>query len=110
MSVHLSGAGLPAAVDVVVIGSGASGMATAVTAAFHGAQVVVLEKADKFGGTTARSGGWLWIPGMPLATALGIDEPAGAARDYIAHEATTHFDAARTQAFLENGGRAGEEF
>ncbi|CFL85671.1 succinate dehydrogenase [Bordetella pertussis] len=107
MSVHLSGAGLPAAVDVVVIGSGASGMATAVTAAFHGAQVVVLEKADKFGGTTARSGGWLWIPGMPLATALGIDEPAGAARDYIAHEATTHFDAARTQAFLENGGQAG---
>ncbi|CFW85503.1 succinate dehydrogenase [Bordetella pertussis] len=106
MSVHLSGAGLPAAVDVVVIGSGAPGMATAVTAAFHGAQVVVLEKADKFGGTTARSGGWLWIPGMPLATALGIDEPAGAARDYIAHEATTHFDAARTQAFLENGGRA----
>lgn len=110
MSVHLSGAGLPAAVDVVVIGSGASGMATAVTAAFHGAQVVVLEKADKFGGTTARSGGWLWIPGMPLATALGIDEPTGAARDYIAHEATTHFDAARTQAFLENGGRAVEFF
>ncbi|ARP74880.1 FAD-dependent oxidoreductase [Bordetella genomosp. 6] len=110
MSVHLSGADLPTAADVVVIGSGAAGMATAITAAFHGARVVVLEKADKFGGTTARSGGWLWIPGTPLAAALGIDEPAGAARDYIAHEATTHFDAERTQAFLENGARAVEFF
>lgn len=110
MKVHLSGDDLPACADVVIAGSGASGMATAITAAFQGAQVVVLEKAEQFGGTAARSGGWLWIPGTPLAAALGIDEPADAARDYIAHEAASHFDAARTRAFLENGPKAIEFF
>jgi len=110
MKVHLAGTDLPDVVDVVIAGSGASGMATAITAAFQGAQVAVLEKAEKFGGTTARSGGWLWIPGTPLAAALGIEEPPGAARDYIAHEAAGHFNAGRTQAFLENGPKAVEFF
>ena len=44
-------------VDVLVIGSGASGMATAITAAFHGLSVLVMEKNAQFGGTTARSDG-----------------------------------------------------
>jgi len=110
MSVHLAGTDLPDVVDVVIAGSGASGMATAITAAFQGTRVAVLEKAEKFGGTTARSGGWLWIPGTPLAAALGIKEPPGAARDYIAHEAAGHFNAGRTQAFLENGPKAVEFF
>ena len=44
--------------DVLVIGSGAGGLSAAVTAAFHGMKVIVAEKADVFGGTTAWSGGW----------------------------------------------------
>lgn len=96
--------------DVLVIGSGASGMATAVTAAAQGLKVIVAEKEPLFGGTTARSGGWLWIPGTRLATEQGIHEPPGAARKYLQHEATTHFDAARVDAFLENGPKAIEFF
>ena len=92
--------------DVLVIGTGASGMATAVTAASQGLKVVVVEKEARFGGTTARSGGWLWIPGTRLATEQGITEPAGAARTYLQHEATTHFDAARADAFLASGPKA----
>jgi succinate dehydrogenase/fumarate reductase flavoprotein subunit len=92
--------------DVLVIGSGASGMSAAITAAAHGLKVLVAEKQPQFGGTTARSGGWLWVPGTKLATALGIHEPAGAARTYLQHEAGTHFDAARVEAFLENGPKA----
>ena len=58
--------------DVLVVGSGASGMSTAVTAASQGLKVLVVEKEPRFGGTTARSGGWLWIPGTRLATEQGI--------------------------------------
>lgn len=93
-------------VDVLVMGTGASGMATAITAASQGLKVLVVEKEARFGGTTARSGGWLWIPGTRLAKEQGIQEPAGAARAYLQHEATTHFDAARVDAFLEYGPKA----
>lgn len=92
--------------DVLVIGTGASGMAAAVTAAHEGLKVLVVDKAPLFGGTTARSGGWLWIPNTKLAKEQGITEPAGAARSYLQHEATTHFDAARVDAFIENGPKA----
>src|SRR5499433_4085259 len=93
-------------VDVLVVGTGASGLSAAVTAAHHGLEVLVVEKEAQYGGTTARSGGWLWIPGTCLATEQGIHEPPGAARAYLKHEATTHFDAARVDAFLENGPKA----
>lgn len=96
--------------DVLVAGTGASGMAAAVTAAHQGLRVLVVEKAPVYGGTTARSGGWLWIPGTKLATEQGLTEPAGAARAYLKHEATTHFDPARVDAFLENGPKAIEFF
>jgi len=68
--------------------------------------VLVVEKEPRFGGTTARSGGWLWIPGTRLATEQGIYEPAGAAKGYLRHETTTHFDEKRVDAFLENGPKA----
>ena len=93
-------------VDVLVVGTGASGMSAAVTAAFHGLKVLVVEKEPRFGGTTARSGGWLWIPGTRLATEQGINEPAGAAKAYLKHEATTHFDEKRVDAFIESGPKA----
>ncbi|MEO0315623.1 MAG: hypothetical protein RI928_2079 [Pseudomonadota bacterium] len=92
--------------DVLVVGTGASGMAAAITAASQGLKVLVVEKESRFGGTTARSGGWLWIPGTRLATEQGIQEVPGAARAYLQHEATTHFDAARVDAFIENGPKA----
>lgn len=95
-----------ASVDVLVVGSGVGGMSTAVTAARHGLNVLVVDKEPRFGGTTARSGGWLWIPGTSLAKAQGIIEPEGAAKEYLRHEATTHFDEARVDAFLRYGPEA----
>ena len=93
-------------VDVLVIGSGAAGMSAAITAAAHGLKVLVVEKQDKFGGTTARSGGWLWVPGTSLAAAQGITEPAEAAKTYLRHEAGTSFDEAKVDAFLNTGPKA----
>jgi succinate dehydrogenase/fumarate reductase flavoprotein subunit len=92
--------------DVVVVGTGASGMSAAITAANDGLKVLVVEKQPQFGGTTARSGGWLWVPGTHLATEQGITEPDGAARTYLQHEAGTHFDAGRADAFLKYGPEA----
>ena len=77
--------------DVLVIGSGASGMSAAVTAASHNLKVLVIEKEPKFGGTTARSGGWLWIPGTSLAKGWGIKEDPNLAKTYLRHEAGNSF-------------------
>lgn len=96
--------------DVLVIGSGASGMSAAVTAAAHGLGVLVIEKEPKFGGTTARSGGWLWIPGTSLAKEWGINEEPDLARTYLRHEAGNSFDAERVDAFVEHGPRAVDFF
>ncbi len=93
-------------VDVLVVGTGASGMSTAVTAAHHGLHVLVVEKEPLFGGTTARSGGWLWVPGTHLAKEHGIEEPTGAAKAYLKDQAGTHFDEKRVDAFIENGPKA----
>jgi succinate dehydrogenase/fumarate reductase flavoprotein subunit len=69
--------------DVVVVGAGAGGLSTAVTAAFHGLAVVVLERADACGGATAWSGGWMWAPRNPLARADGVDEDVETLRTYL---------------------------
>ena len=96
--------------DVLVVGSGAAGMSAAITAAHGGLKVLVAEKESSFGGTTARSGGWLWIPGTSLARAWGIDESPEQARTYLRHEAGNSFDAGRVDAFLTAGPEAVDFF
>lgn len=70
--------------DAIIVGSGAAGLTAAVTAARKGLKVLVVEKTEVFGGTTAISGGGIWIPGNHHQLAAGIPEPAGAARNYVA--------------------------
>lgn len=91
------------ACDVLVVGSGASGLAAAVTAAHFGLRVIVAEKAAVFGGTTAWSGGWLWIPRNPLAVEAGINEPEDAPRHYLRSELGNRASDPRLEAFLQNG-------
>ena len=96
--------------DVLVVGSGCAGMSAAVTAGHHGLNVLIVEKESRFGGTTARSGGWLWIPGTSLARDWGITESPEQARTYLRHEAGNSFDAARVDAFLSAGPEAVDFF
>ena len=90
--------------DLLVIGSGAAGLAAAVTAAWHGLEVVVVEKESVFGGATAWSGGWMWVPGNPLAQRAGIHEDPQQPRTYLKNELGERYDASRVDAFLDNCG------
>lgn len=87
--------------DVLVIGSGAGGLSVAVTAAFHGLKVLVVEKEKVCGGATAFSGGWMWAPRNPLAIADGMDEDVELPREYLRHRLGANFNEARVYALLE---------
>ena len=89
--------------DVIVIGSGAAGLATAVTAAHFGVKVIVLEKHHQLGGTSAWSGGWLWIPRNPLAQEAGINEGIDGPMAYLRSEIGNRVNDPRIPAFLEFG-------
>ncbi|MER2297875.1 MAG: FAD-dependent oxidoreductase, partial [Pseudomonas sp.] len=91
----------PSDCDVLVVGSGAAGLAAAVTAAWHGQKVVLVEKDPVFGGATAWSGGWAWVPRNPLAQRAGICEDIEQPRTYLRNELGTRYDAERVDAFLE---------
>ena len=71
-------------VDVVIVGSGGGGMVAALTAHEAGASALVLEKQERIGGSTAMSGGIVWIPNNPVMRA------AGAADSY--EDAMVHFE------------------
>jgi succinate dehydrogenase/fumarate reductase flavoprotein subunit len=70
-------------VDVVVLGSGAAGLSAAILAHDGGAEVLLLEKSDLFGGTTAVSGGMPWIPLNKHMTELGVSDTRDEAITYI---------------------------
>lgn len=89
--------------DVVVMGSGAAGLTAALVAAKAGNTVAVLEKANHFGGTTAISGGGIWIPVSPQAKAEGVDDSIETARNYVLGVVGNRAERALIDAYLNNG-------
>ena len=88
--------------DALVIGSGAGGLAAAVTAGKLGLETIVVEKDQWFGGTTALSGGWLWVPCNPLAVRSGVQDSLDRVRAYLQNELGERYDVERIEAFLKN--------
>jgi succinate dehydrogenase/fumarate reductase flavoprotein subunit len=89
--------------DLIVVGSGAAGLTTAITAKKRGLDVVVLEKEPVFGGTTALSGGVLWIPLSSYGRAQNPADSLEATRAYMMVETGSFYDEAAVTAFLTNG-------
>lgn len=89
--------------DIVVVGSGAAGMTAALTAAHLGRSVLVLEKTDRYGGSTARSGGGIWIPRNAVLNRAGIRDTPELAASYLSYVSGADAPAALRSAFLENG-------
>lgn len=89
--------------DVIVVGSGAAGMTAALSAAHRGLKVLVVEKAAHFGGSTARSGGGVWIPGNHALRAAGIEESPERAREYLQAIVGDVVPAELRSAFLDRG-------
>ena len=69
--------------DLLVVGAGAAGMTAAVIGALEGLRVVLCEKSDMVGGTTATSAGTVWVPGSHQSQAAGIPDTIAAARTYL---------------------------
>src|SRR6516162_7326280 len=70
--------------DVVVLGSGAAGLTAALAAAVAGARVGLFEKAGLIGGTTALSGGTLWVPANQPARRAGVEDSRELGLRYLA--------------------------
>jgi succinate dehydrogenase/fumarate reductase flavoprotein subunit len=91
--------------DVIVVGAGAAGLAAACKAAMDGASVLLLEQADVIGGTTAISGGMIWIPANAKMAAIGLSDTLDNARSYL-EALLPPGDRQRLNAFLSWGDEA----
>ncbi|KAF9926502.1 hypothetical protein FBU30_003941 [Linnemannia zychae] len=89
--------------DVVVVGSGAAGMTAALTAKKRGLKVVVLEKTQYFGGSTARSGGAIWIPNNSVILKAGVPDTPEKASTYLSQVVGPTIPMDRQEAYLEQG-------
>ena len=87
--------------DVVVVGTGAGGLVGALRAAEHGLRVLVLEKADVCGGTTALSGAGLWAPANLHVLGAGQPDDLDTARTYLSHTVGDRTPLSMQEAFLQ---------
>ncbi len=88
---------------VVVLGTGGSGLTAAIAAHDAGAKVRVFEKADKVGGTTAWSGGMVWIPNNHLEGAAGVSDSRDEALEYLMSMSHGLIEQHMAEAFLDAG-------
>lgn len=87
--------------DVLVVGAGGAGLTAAVSARSAGLDVLLVDKSNHVGGTTAISGGSLWVPGNPVAAREGIQDGSQAARAYLRAQMGERFNASLVDAYLE---------
>lgn len=88
-------------VDLLVVGTGAGGMTTALAAKALGLRVLLVEKASFFGGTTALSGGGVWAPGARALLRDGYQGTAAEALAYMRAITAGLVDDSRLRAYVD---------
>lgn len=92
------------AFDIVVVGAGGAGMSAALFGAINGAKVLLVEKSEYVGGTTAFSAGTTWVPNSHHASSVGVhDDSLEKAAHYLDLAVGDRSNPALRRAFLENG-------
>ena len=86
--------------DLLVVGSGAGAMTAALVAKREGLDSLVVEKTEFYGGSSACSGGGLWVPNNPLMAEAGFRDSLEKARAYMDATVGDRVPAARKEAFL----------
>jgi 3-oxosteroid 1-dehydrogenase len=89
--------------DVVVMGSGGAGLAAAISARVSGAKVLLIEKSDKIGGTTAVSGGIIWVPLNHHMEEAGIKDSRDEALKYVQHLSEGKVDDLLIETLVDKG-------
>ncbi len=89
-------------VDILVVGSGAGGMLSALVASHNRAEVLIVEKAELWGGTSATSGGGIWIPGSDVAKQAGFEDNLDDAFTYLRALSADNVPDANIRAFVDN--------
>lgn len=88
-------------VDVLVIGSGGGGMTAALKAEAAGLSTLIVEKSAKFGGSTALSGGGIWVPGAPAQRRAGYTPDPEGVFDYLKNITGGLVSDARLRAYVD---------
>ncbi|CAN5326667.1 FAD-binding protein [soil metagenome] len=88
-------------VDVLVIGSGGGGMTAALTAEAMGLDTLVVEKSPQFGGSTALSGGGIWVPGAPSQKREGYSPDSEGVVEYLTQITGGLVSQARLRQYVE---------
>ncbi|MET0901283.1 MAG: FAD-binding protein [Mycobacterium sp.] len=94
-------AGFDHTVDVLIIGSGGGGMTAALAAEAAGLDTLVVEKAPQFGGSTALSGGGIWVPGAPAQRRGGYSPDPDEVVEYLRQITDGLVSAERLRAYVE---------
>jgi 3-oxosteroid 1-dehydrogenase len=89
-------------VDVLVVGSGGGGMAAALTVDARGLDALVVEKSSYFGGSTALSGGGIWVPGAPAQRREGYSAPPEGVVEYLRKITDGLVSEARIRQYVES--------
>ena len=89
-------------VDVLVVGSGAGGLLSALVAVDNHAEVLVVEKEKLWGGTSATSGAGIWIPASDQAAAAGFHDNVDDAFNYVRALSADNVPDANIRAYVEN--------